>query len=108
MAYADLDGDGDMDIVINNTNMPATIPGIILVTIKTPHNYLRIKFRGDTSNINGIGTVADIYYSGRHQTAELTPYRGYMSSMENVLHFGLGAATAIDSLVIAGPMVQGT
>lgn len=104
IAYADFDADGDMDVVINNTNLPATLlENTINENKETPHHFLKIQFRGDTSNINGIGSVADLYYSGKHQTAELTPYRGYASSVENILHFGLGETTTIDSVVITWP-----
>ncbi len=104
MAYADFDADGDMDVVISNTNMPATIlENTINEDKDKPHHYLRLQFRGDTSNINGVGTIADIYYKGGRQTAELTPYRGYTSTMENVLHFGLGEADKADSIVIIWP-----
>lgn len=104
MAYADLDNDGDMDVVINNTNMPATLlENTINENKEDPHHYLRIRFRGDTSNMDGIGTMADLYYKGGHQSAELTPYRGYISSMEPVLHFGLGNIETIDSVVITWP-----
>lgn len=104
IATADFDNDGDLDVVINNTNMPAILlENTINEASEAPHNYLRLKFRGDTSNINGIGTIADIYCNGMHQSAELTPYRGYMSSLENVLHFGVGAAEMIDSVIITWP-----
>lgn len=101
MAYADFDADGDMDVVVNNTNMPATLLENTLNEEKEkPHHFLNIRYRGDTSNFNGIGSMADIYYKGGHQTAEFTPYRGYASSMQPITHFGLGAVTKIDSVVI--------
>lgn len=103
IAYADFDKDGDMDVVINNTNMEATLLENQLNKSSQKKNYLRIQFRGDTSNINGIGTIAHIYYKGGQQVAEHTPYRGYMSSMENILHFGLDTITTVDSMVVLWP-----
>lgn len=104
IAYADFDRDGDMDVVINNSNMPATLlENRVNESENLPHNYLRLQFRGDTANLHGLGVMADIYYGDVHQAAELSPYRGYLSSVENVMHFGLGAAEKIDSLVVIWP-----
>jgi len=103
IAYADFDRDGDLDVVINNTNMEATLLENQSNKSKEKKNYLRIQFRGDTSNINGIGTIAHIYYKGRQQVAEHTPYHGYMSSVENIMHFGLDSIDMIDSLVVLWP-----
>lgn len=100
IAYADFDNDGDLDVVINNTNMEATLLENKLNESKQKKNYLRIRFRGDTSNINGIGTIAHLFYKGGEQVAEHTPYRGYMSSVENIMHFGLDTITKIDSIVV--------
>lgn len=103
MAYADFDRDGDMDVVINNTNMPATLLKNNNEQQSKKSNYLTLKFRGDTSNINGIGTIVHLYYNGKQQVGELTPYRGYMSSVEPVLHFGLDTAGIVDSLIVFWP-----
>jgi len=104
MATADFDGDGDLDLAINQINMPAGILENRINERRTnDQHYLRIQFRGDTSNLFGIGTIAHIYYDGQQQVAELTPYRGYISSVEPVLHFGLGKYKTIDSLVIRWP-----
>jgi enediyne biosynthesis protein E4 len=103
IAYADFDGDGDMDVVINNTNMPASILENTINQQKNPPNFLRIQLQGDSSNRNAIGATADIFYKGNHQQAEYSPFRGYMSTMEQVLHFGTGNTTIIDSLVITWP-----
>lgn len=100
IAYADFDNDGDLDVVINNTNMEATLLENKLNESKQKKNYLRIRFRGDTSNINGIGTIAHLYYKGGEQVAEHTPYRGYMSSVENIMHFGLDSISTVDSIVV--------
>lgn len=102
MAYADFDKDGDMDVIINNTNMEATLLENKSNELQ-PKNYINIKFRGDTSNINGIGTKATVYYNGGMQMSELTPYRGYMSTMQNILHFGLDTISKIDSIIIHWP-----
>ncbi len=103
IAYADFDGDGDLDVVINNSNMEATLLENTLNESKEKKNFLRIRFRGDTANINGIGTIAQLYYKGGKQIAEHTPYRGYMSSVENVMHFGLDSIDKIDSIVVYWP-----
>lgn len=102
IAYADFDKDGDMDVVINNTNMEATLLENKSNKI-APKSYINLKFRGDTSNINGIGCKATVFYKGGMQMSELNPYRGYMSTMQDVLHFGLDTIQKIDSIVINWP-----
>jgi hypothetical protein len=103
IAYADFDRDGDMDVVINNTNQEATLLENKSRQNRQKNNYLNLRFRGNTSNMNGLGTIATVFHSKGIQTAELSPYRGYMSSVENMLHFGLDTISRIDSLVIQWP-----
>lgn len=103
IATADFDNDGDLDVVINNTNMEATLLENKLNEAELKKNYLRIRFRGDTANINGIGTIVKLIYKGGEQVAENTPYHGYMSSVENILHFGLDSIAKIDSILVYWP-----
>jgi len=104
--YADLDNDGDLDLVINNIN------DIALVYKNTAReknpsgtHYLKLKFSGNAKNINGFGAFADIYYNhGKgHQFWENTPYRGYLSTVQDIAHFGLDTIATIDSLVVRWP-----
>ncbi len=104
MAYADFDRDGDIDVIVNNTNMEATLLENTLDESNVKdNNFLRIQLQGDPINKNGLGTVIRLYYQAKQQLYECTPYRGYMSSIENVAHFGVGSATAIDSIVTVWP-----
>ncbi len=96
MAYADLDRDGDLDVVINNTNMPA----MVMQNNVEHTNYIQIYLQGDSSNINALGSSVTVYTKNKVQTIEVNPYRGYLSSVSNTLQFGLDSATAIDSLKI--------
>lgn len=105
--YADLDNDGAMDMVINNVNDEALVyrntardEGKDLTKV----NYLQVSFKGDKQNLNGLGTIVNIYYDkGKQQMYENTPYRGYLSSVENIAHFGLGKVTKVDSILIKWP-----
>lgn len=101
-AYADLDNDGDMDMVINNIDDEAFIyKNTSRETDKKNNNYLQVQFKGGLQNKNGIGAWADIYYDhGKHQVYENTPYRGYLSTIQNIAHFGLGKDSMLDSVVI--------
>jgi hypothetical protein len=102
--YADLDNDGAMDMVVNNVNDEALVYRNTSRDDKKDLDkvhFLQIGFKGDKQNINGLGTMADIYYDhGRHQVYENDPYRGYLSSDEAMAHFGLGKTTMVDSVVI--------
>jgi ASPIC and UnbV/FG-GAP-like repeat len=101
-AYADLDNDGDMDMVISNINDEVLIyKNTSREKDKKSSRYLNVKFHGGSLNRDGIGAWADIYYShGKHQVYENTPFRGYLSTIQNIAHFGLGRDSLLDSVVI--------
>jgi hypothetical protein len=103
---ADLDNDGDLDLVINNINDEALVyKNTSRDENKANSHFLVVKFSGDKSNINGIGALVDIYYDhGRGQQFwENTPYRGYLSTVEDVAHFGLDTISSVDSIIIRWP-----
>jgi hypothetical protein len=103
--YADLDNDGDLDLVINNINDEASLyQNNLRENKKDSSHYLQISFVGDKNNIDGIGAAVDIYYDkGKIQTWDNTPYRGYLSTIQDIAHFGLGTVTLIDSIVVKWP-----
>lgn len=99
-AYADLDNDGKLDLVINNINDEAFIYRNISPDTA---NYLMIRLIGDSLNRNGLGAWIELYYGGRQQVYEETPYRGYLSTMQLDAHFGLGRVPSIDSVIVKWP-----
>lgn len=103
--YVDLDNDGDLDVVVNNINDEAALyQNNERETNKGQSHYLQIQFMGDTLNKNGLGAWAELYYDhGKKQFIENSPYRGYLSSVDGNAHFGLGATTVIDSLIVRWP-----
>jgi len=103
-AYADLDNDGDLDLVVNNINKVAFIfRNDAEGQAQTPHNYIKVSLKGDSLNCNGFGARLIVYAGGKMQMAEQAPVRGYLSSMDKRLHVGLGNASIIDSLIIQWP-----
>jgi len=98
-AYADLDNDGDLDLVVNNINLPAFIyrnNG----EKQTQNHFLQIKLAGAGKNTDGYGATVTIYQKNNKQYLEQMPARGFQSTVSPVLHFGLGKETSIDSLRI--------
>ncbi len=105
-ATVDLDNDGDLDIVINNINDSAFIYQNNLEKVSGPKerpNYLKVAFRGPRSNPLGIGSKVLLEYNGTRQIYEHVIQRGYLSSMENIAHFGLGGTSTVDSLFVEWP-----
>jgi len=98
-AYADLDNDGDLDLVVNNLMDTAFVFKNNTIE-KGGGNYLRVQLKGSDNNLNGIGATVAIYYNNQQQVAQQTNTRGYLSSVEFQIHFGLGGRTKIDSLEV--------
>ena len=101
-AYADLDNDGALDLVVNNLNAPA---GIYRNTARAANgnHFLKIALRGDAANTAGIGARVTIRHGGRTQVVEQMPTRGFQSSVDQRLHFGLGQDATIDTLTVVWP-----
>lgn len=98
-AYADLDNDGDLDLVVNNISQPAFIYRNEQNHLLKNH-YLQIKLEGISGNTQGFGAKVYIYRKNQQQYAEQMPTRGFQSCVSPVLHFGIGTETAVDSLRI--------
>lgn len=94
-AYADLDGDGDLDLIINNLNIVASI-----YENQSNNNYFQLNLKGEGKNTFGIGAKALLYAGGQMQVQEMQPVRGFQSSVEPIFHFGLSNLTNIDSLIV--------
>ena len=99
-AVADLDNDGDLDIVTNNINSKASL--YINQTDDTA-SYLKLRLNYKEGNRLGIGTKVFSYVDGILQYKELYPIRGFQASSEPIIHFGYGKAKTVDSLKIIWP-----
>ncbi len=100
-AYADFDNDGAMDLVISNINGKALLYRNTSQEKDTGMHYLQVKLKGGAQNINGLGAIVTIYYDGnKKQVYENNPYRGYLSSIQNIAHFGLNRTAIVDSVVV--------
>ena len=99
--YVDLDNDGDLELVVNNTNEPAHVYQNLSET-KNQNNFLQIKLLGPDNNRQGIGSRIELYQHNRKQLYEHYLSRGYESSVDPKPHFGLGTEQ-IDSLIIRWP-----
>jgi hypothetical protein len=101
-AQVDLNTDGRLDLVVSNIDAPAFIYENVGQRNES-HHYLRVALKGDAPNVRGTGTELIVTAGGQKQYIYQSPYRGYMSSMEDVAHFGLGRAGRVDSLEVIWP-----
>lgn len=104
-SFADLDNDGDLDYVISNINSEASVYENTLYhpsqkADASENNFIRIALRDAAHNKTPIGAKVKLYVDGAIQYYENTLYRGFLSSVENVVHFGLGSTQSVDSIVI--------
>ncbi|MFD0863524.1 CRTAC1 family protein [Sungkyunkwania multivorans] len=99
-ALADLDNDGDIDIVTNNLN---SSPIIYANNTNDASNYLKLKLRYKEGNSLGIGAKVYSYHENQLQYKELYTVRGFQASSEPIIHFGYGTAKKVDSLMIVWP-----
>ena len=88
-AYADLDNDGDLELIVNNIDEEAFLYKNN-ARENNLGNFIKIDFKGPPGNKMGIGSTVTIWLDGKLQMAELTLSRGYESSMEPMLYFGTG------------------
>lgn len=104
-AHTDLDNDGDLDFVVNNINEEAFIFENTVNDYKKQGagNTLIIKLSGTGLNRNAIGARVHIYYGDKQQYYEHYPCRGYLSTVDERIHFGLGATSTVDSIKVQWP-----
>lgn len=98
-AYADLDGDGDLDLVVNQVDQTASI----FENTSLPGHSLQLRFRGNRMNTHGIGARVLAYRGNQVIAHENQPTRGYLSAVPATVHLGLGEQDGLDSLTVIWP-----
>jgi len=101
-AYVDLNNSGNLDLVVNNINAPASIYRSHAREVNKNH-YLTVQLRGSGANTAGIGARVELAQKGGVQVVEQMPTRGFLSSVDPRLHFGLGSSSKIDTLTVIWP-----
>lgn len=103
--FADLDNDGDMDYVVNNINDEAFLfENTLDKKLEQAHNFLKVDLKGPKTNTSGIGAkIAIRFQDNTLQYYEHHLNRGYMSSVQDIAHYGLGSADSVKSLEIIWP-----
>ncbi|MEM8969606.1 MAG: VCBS repeat-containing protein, partial [Bacteroidota bacterium] len=101
IAYADLDNDGDLDVVINNLDAEASI--FINETNTEQSRYLTVQLEGPDNNVYGLDSRVKVKTADQQQTQDMTLTRGFQSSVTPKLHFGLGKATQVELIEIIWP-----
>lgn len=101
-AYGDLDNDGDLDLVVNNVNAPLSVFKN-KTNEKTKNHFLTVKLKGTGKNLNGIGAKITVYQQGTSIVLQQMPNRGFQSSSDHQMVFGLGEKATIDSVKIIWP-----
>ncbi len=98
-AYADLDRDGDLDLIVNHLNETAGI----FENKSQKGNWLQIQLQEESQNPFAVGAKVSVWAGGKLHFQELQPVRGFQSSSSPVLHFGLGIAEKADQIEIVWP-----
>ena len=104
--YADLDNDGDLDLVINTLDAPPLLYKNKSREINESDNaFIGFSFRQPDvfGNFFGLGTVVEVYAEGKVQYGELSPFRGFMSTVDDRLFFGLSSTKSVDSIIVKWP-----
>ncbi len=99
-AYADMDGDGDLDVVLTQAGGP---PLLLRNDQALGHHWLRLALEGAAPNRDAIGAWVELTADGRTQRLQVMPTRSYLSQVERPVTFGLGGATRIESLRVLWP-----
>lgn len=101
--YADLDNDGDLDIVTSNVNAPAGVYRNNAEEVFPDNHWLKIALEGEGKNTFGIGAKVTAFFGDKLAFAELLPVRGFQSCVDHILHIGTGKAARVDSVRIEWP-----
>jgi len=102
-AYGDLDNDGDLDLVVNNVNMPMFLYRNESSEKLPEHHYLKVILKGNPGNTDAIGSKVTVRHQGTSMYLEQMPMRGFKSTMDPRPNLGVGSLTRVDSLIVQWP-----
>ncbi|WP_374757903.1 VCBS repeat-containing protein [Dyadobacter sandarakinus] len=102
-AYADLDNDGDLDLVVNNVNQPCFVYRNKSEAAKEKNHYVKFKLTGEGKNTRAIGSKIEVFAGKQIFSRQVNPARGFQSSTEYPVTIGLGKIAMIDSVRVTWP-----